>query len=252
MIESTAAAVRTEGQSRPQPASDHGAIWALGLALAYYAVGRLYLLTANPSDYATAVWPPAGIALAGFLLFGYRVWPGILIGAFFTALGPSFHPAGAAAVLRSSGVAAGIAAGVLLQASAGTALIRRFVGFPAALDEAADVAKFLILGGPVACALGAAWSVAVLALAGIHPWFHYPFNWWAWWVGDSIGVMVVTPLILIWVGEPRAVWRARRLAVGLPLLAAFALAMVVQAAPGFGYLGPRGSWQQIGRASCRE
>ena len=243
MIEATAAAARAERPSRPEPAPDHGAIWALGLALAYYAVGRLYLLTANPSDYATAVWPPAGIALAGLLLLGNRVWPGILIGAFLTAMGPSFHPAGAAAVLRSTAVAAGIAAGVLLQASAGAALIRRFVGFPAALDEAADVAKFLTLGGPVACTLGAAWSVTMLALAGRHPWVHYPFNWWAWWVGDSIGVMVVTPLMLIWAGEPRAVWRARRLAVGLPLLAAFALALAVQAAPGFGYLGPQGSWQ---------
>lgn len=243
MIESTAAAVRTEGQSRLEPAVDRGVAWTLGLALAYYALGRLYLLTANPTDYPTAAWPPAGIALAGLLVFGYRVWPGILIGAFFTAMGPSFHPAGAAAVLRSAGVAAGLAAGVVLQASTGAALIRRFVGFPTALDEAADVAKFLILGGPVACVLGAAWSVTVLALAGIDPWFYYPFNWWTWWVGGSIGVMVVTPLILIWVGEPRAVWRARRLAVGLPLVAAFALAVVVHATPGFRYLGPRGSWQ---------
>jgi hypothetical protein len=50
MIESTAAAVRTEGQSRLEPAFDRGVIWALGLALAYYALGRLYLLTANPTD----------------------------------------------------------------------------------------------------------------------------------------------------------------------------------------------------------
>ena len=31
---------------------------------------------------ATAVWPPTGIALAAFLLLGYRVWPGIALGAF--------------------------------------------------------------------------------------------------------------------------------------------------------------------------
>ncbi len=27
------------------------------------------------------VWPPAGIALAAILLFGYRFWPGVALGA---------------------------------------------------------------------------------------------------------------------------------------------------------------------------
>lgn len=27
------------------------------------------------------VWPPSGLALAAILLFGYRFWPGIAIGA---------------------------------------------------------------------------------------------------------------------------------------------------------------------------
>jgi integral membrane sensor domain MASE1 len=31
---------------------------------------------------ATAIWPPTGIALTAFLLFGYEVWPGVLVGAF--------------------------------------------------------------------------------------------------------------------------------------------------------------------------
>lgn len=214
-------------RSLPSAASRSDLVRALGLALAYYVAGRLSVLPANPREYAMTVWPPAGIALAGLLLFGYRVWPGILFAAFFTTLGPSFHSASAAALLQSTGAAAGLGTGAVLQASAGAWLIRRFVGFPAALDEAGDVAKFLILGGPAACALGAAWSVATLTVAGVEPWSVLQFNWWTWWVGASIGVVVVTPLILVWAGEPRSVWRARRISVGLPLLAAFALAVVV-------------------------
>ena len=38
------------------------------IATAYWATGRLALLLAIPPGYATAVWPPAGIALAAFLV----------------------------------------------------------------------------------------------------------------------------------------------------------------------------------------
>ena len=54
----------------------------LGLAVAYFITGKLGNYLAVPPNYATAIWPPSGIALAGILLYGYRVWPGILLGAF--------------------------------------------------------------------------------------------------------------------------------------------------------------------------
>ena len=54
----------------------------LAFAAAYYVVGRLGLLLAEPPGYAIAVWPAAGVALAGILVCGYRLWPGILLGSF--------------------------------------------------------------------------------------------------------------------------------------------------------------------------
>ena len=55
---------------------------SLLLAAAYYVVGRVALLLAIPPGYATAVWPAAGVALAGLLAFGSRAWPGILLASF--------------------------------------------------------------------------------------------------------------------------------------------------------------------------
>src|ERR1700722_3017082 len=60
--------------------SDFTAI--LGLALVYFIAGKLGLKLAFLNQSASAVWPPTGIALAAVLLFGYRLWPGIWIGAF--------------------------------------------------------------------------------------------------------------------------------------------------------------------------
>ena len=57
-------------------------LWQVGLlAAAYFVAARISLVFAIPPGYATAVWPPSGIALAAALLFGRRVWPGIWIGA---------------------------------------------------------------------------------------------------------------------------------------------------------------------------
>src|SRR5437667_383923 len=54
----------------------------LAVAAAYFCAGRfgLSLALVNPS--ASAIWPPTGLALAATLLWGYRLWPGIFLGAF--------------------------------------------------------------------------------------------------------------------------------------------------------------------------
>ena len=51
------------------------------LAALYFAAAKLSLMLAIPPGYATAVWPPSGLALAAILLAGNRVWPGIWLGA---------------------------------------------------------------------------------------------------------------------------------------------------------------------------
>jgi integral membrane sensor domain MASE1 len=56
------------------------------LAALYFVAGKLGLTLAFVNASATAVWPPAGIALAALLVLGYRVWPGILLGAFVVNL----------------------------------------------------------------------------------------------------------------------------------------------------------------------
>src|SRR5437773_2300775 len=52
------------------------------LAAVYFTAGKLGLKLAFVNASATAVWPCTGLALAAFLILGYRVWPAILAGAF--------------------------------------------------------------------------------------------------------------------------------------------------------------------------
>ena len=54
--------------------------------LAYFIAGKLgQATTAIRSSNLGPVWPAFGIALAAFLAYGYRVWPGIAASAFVVA-----------------------------------------------------------------------------------------------------------------------------------------------------------------------
>jgi len=107
------------------------------LAAAYFSAAKLALLVAIPPGYATAVWPPSGIALASVLLLGYRIWPGIWLGASLVNV-----------TVQSSLVAATLmGAGNTLEALAGAALVRAFIGPPGAFRRGEDVVKFVLIAG---------------------------------------------------------------------------------------------------------
>src|SRR3989442_15931991 len=57
-----------------------------GLAAVYFFAAKLGLRFAYINGSVTTIWPPAGIALAAFVLLGYRVWPAILGAAFLANL----------------------------------------------------------------------------------------------------------------------------------------------------------------------
>jgi PAS domain S-box-containing protein len=197
------------------------------VAVAYYVVGRLGLLLAIPPGYATAVWPASGIALAGTLLFGYRVWPGILLGSFLINLRTSLDTTSTASILNTTLLAASIGMGASLQAMFGALLIRRFVNYPSAfLDDGHNIVKFLVLGGPVSCLVNATWGVTSLFWGGFIQPADLLFQWWTWWVGDAIGVVTFAPIILIWAVKPAVVSRGRQISVSVPLSLAFILVVI--------------------------
>src|SRR5438094_6741163 len=107
----------------------------LGLAAIYLLAGKLGLLLAFVHASASAVWPPTGIALAAFLLLGYRVWPGILLGAFLVN----------AATAGSIATSFGIAAGNTLEGIVGAWLVNRWAGGRDAFDRARDTLSFALL-----------------------------------------------------------------------------------------------------------
>ena len=110
------------------------------LALAYVIAGRLALLLAIPPGFASAMFPPVGIALAAVLIWGYPLLLGVLLGSTLLNLSVG-GPLSLSALL----VAGGIALGTTLQCALGGWLIRRWVGFPNPLTDERSIFLLLLI-----------------------------------------------------------------------------------------------------------
>ncbi len=203
----------------------------LWLATGYFAAALLGQWEPLVPDYASAIWPPAGVALAGLLLSGKKNWPGIWLGAMVANL---FR---IGAVLGGEWLTPGIwlqsaaiAAGSTLAAWLGAAMITRFVNLERLFFSERQTLAMLLLGGPVSCLVSALIGPLTLLSNGIITPESLPFNIFAWWIGDTIGVLLFTPLILIWSPALGMDWQRPRwfVTTGLLLVLAVVVTLLAQ------------------------
>jgi signal transduction histidine kinase/integral membrane sensor domain MASE1 len=181
------------------------------IAIVYFAAAELGLSLAFIHANVSPVWPPTGLAVAAILLLGYRVWPGILIGAF------------AANVLTTIpiGSVLGIAAGNTLEALTAAFLLRS-VRFNNSFDRAKPVTWFvaaLTLGTMVAATIG---NIS-LCLGKAASWENFGSLWLTWWLGDLVGGLTLAPFLLTWATKSQQQILSQR---WLEALALFALLFV--------------------------
>lgn len=185
---------------QPKPAVHLSGVWyflsILVIAGLYFGTARLGLSLASVHTNVSPVWPATGIAIAAVLLLGYRVWPGILVGAFLANL---LTPVPVA-------TSVGISIGNTLEAVSAGFLLGSF-GFQS-LDRARDVLKFVI--AVLLCTMVSA-TIGNLSLCLGHAakWTDFGPLWMTWWLGDTVGGLVLGALLLAWVTKSRG-WLPQR------------------------------------------
>jgi PAS domain S-box-containing protein len=184
--------------------------WLTLLGAAYFVAGKFGLSLAIVNASATPVWPPTGIALAAFLLFGSRVWPAVLVGAFLVNI----------TTTGSIATSIGIAVGNTLEGRLGADLVSLFANGRGAFDRARDVFKFFVLAGFFATTVSATIGVTSLTLAGYASWIDYGPIWFTWWLGDAVGALVVGPIVILWSAPSTVPWTRTRMLEAAGLLAA--------------------------------
>jgi signal transduction histidine kinase len=185
---------------------------------ACFASSKLRLLVPIIQQRVTMFWPPAGIALAAVLLAGDWVWPAVALGSLLVSFSTGTPPVAAVA----------IAAGNTLSALAGEWLLRR-VDFHNGLERVRDVLGLVAFGAVVSPLISTLVGVAALNLAWEVPMERVVRSALSWWLGDAMGVLLVTPVLLTCCGLPFRPLRRERVleavALGLCLLAVGALTL---------------------------
>ena len=163
------------------------------IAIIYLVSARLGLMLAYPGTNASPIWAPTGIAIAAVLILGYRVWPGIAVGAFaanfmvLTDLNLSLSISISAAMVT--------AIGNTLEALAAVFLIRRFAKSNKVFEQTADIVKFIILGALLSTAVSATVGAFTLGMSS-GGWDQFGSIWLTWWLGDAMGALLIVPLVI--------------------------------------------------------
>jgi diguanylate cyclase (GGDEF)-like protein len=167
------------------------------LAASYTLTGIVGLSLAIPPGYATAVWPPSGIALAALLLWGQRLWPGIWVGSFLVNMAVALTTARGGSGFGSVVIAASIATGSTIQALVAAWALERWVGVSRLFETAP--ATLLFTGVVILCCLTAStWGATTLLAAGLVDGAGYFDSWLTWLLGDLIGIVVFAPVFMTW------------------------------------------------------
>jgi signal transduction histidine kinase/ActR/RegA family two-component response regulator len=199
--------------------SKAAATWAV-----YVVTGMVSLLAAPPGSAVSQLYLAAGLGLAMVLGWGRAQALAVGLGSatvsafalFF--LGQQAMTPAAWMGIMASGVGGGLQVWVAARWLQGPEDRQ-----PLALDTASNVVRFLVVAGPVCCLINATLSSSVMVacqMLAANEWLPTLGSWWA---GDTMGVLLGTPMMLTLVGRPRRLWQQRRLVVGLPLLCAAVL-----------------------------
>jgi two-component sensor histidine kinase len=168
------------------------AVELIVIAIVYVVVAKASLALASINPSASPIWPPTGLALACTLLWGYRVWPAILLAAFIVN----------ATTAGSLSTSLAIAIGNTCESVVGAILVNRWSDGIGTFDTPAGVGRFAAICLFPSTAISATLGVLSLSLAGFADWANFVPIWLTWWMGDLAGALLIAPVIVLWVKSP--------------------------------------------------
>ncbi|MFI5211307.1 MAG: PAS domain S-box protein [Ignavibacteria bacterium] len=195
--------------------------WMIIVFTAYFCLGKLGLKLAFENISATAFWPPTGLAIAVFLLRGYKLWPAVIAGAFlvnFTTTGD---------LVTSIFIAAGNTAEGLLAAY----LVNRYAAGKFAFNKIQNIFRYVLYAGAAATMVSAVTGVTSLAIKGFVQWDRYPAVWLTWWLGDMTGALLIGPLLILWFHFRKFRWDKNKFLEGACITLLIAFICVIEFTP---------------------
>lgn len=167
-------------------------LFPLATGLGYYFGALLGVMASSMSEGIAIFWLPNGVLLGALLLVPRRYWALHLLLAVVAEIAadlPTFT------LLQTFGFAA-----VNLSECLFAAWLLQRVAQPFVLDRLRHVALFGLYALVVACGLAALVGAFIYTLTASTSTSFWAF-WMIWWLGDGLGVLLVTPLLLGWLQQ---------------------------------------------------
>ncbi|MDO6565038.1 EAL domain-containing protein [Amphritea sp. 1_MG-2023] len=183
------------------------------LLLAYLAED---LLSIPPSD-ASAVWPAAGVSIAAILLRGYRVCFGLGVALMIFYASNWLDTTSGWTLLRSITLMSLLSSAALLEAAFAAWLVHRFLGGVPTLIDDKHITLFLLIIGPLASVFSSLLANITLLVFGVIGSEHFFVSWLTWFVGDSIGAIVIAPVLLALFANRESSLHSRKWTIVLPM-----------------------------------
>jgi signal transduction histidine kinase/serine phosphatase RsbU (regulator of sigma subunit) len=162
----------------------------LTIAFAYFSIAKISITFASIGPVAS-IWPSSGIALAALLLLGIWVLPGIFLGSFLLEF------VNYDLTLVNLFTVFGISLANTLGPLFSVFLLRYFRSSQNLLEQSQDVLKF-VAAAALSMSLNALIGASTVCLSGNAPWTIYTEILWTWWISDTVGMIIFTPLLLAW------------------------------------------------------
>ncbi len=155
------------------------------IIIIYFVIDKIGLSLAVKYG-LSSISPVSGLALGATLIYGYRIWPGILLGSMLAVL-LSGYPLYIVIL---------IATGNVLGALVGAFLLKRYLGSYYFFERPMDILLFTAIAGFVSPMVSATIGVGGLFLGGALPSSVLIYEWFLWWLSHSTGIILITPLIV--------------------------------------------------------
>lgn len=204
----------SQDQDSPVEGLTQQVIKIITVTILYWLMAKAVLSFFSSNGFVTVVWPPSGFALAALLIGGTRYALAVFFGAVLIIIsegGPI-----EAALLNGLGN--------MLEAWFGVWILNRDPNFSKTLPTLRDYLQLFILAGGIGSMISALLGASALMLSGLIEPSSYLENVLHWWMGDVLGIVLITPLILIWQRTTEASFTTRQKLEALLLLSLTILA----------------------------
>lgn len=202
----------------------------MALAGLYFIAAWGVSILGLPEGFSLPIYPAAGVALGGLICCGIRLWPGVFIGGFaFNSWFMNYMaPASDLSVFSMMLISTGMASAAVAQALIGTLLFNRYVSSSNPFNRTKDILVFIFLIAVAGCIISASICLTILCWGGQLPWEKFVQEGITWWLGDVMGVLLVTPLFFVFRQPISFRWTpARRIEAGILLVSIYVTSQVV-------------------------